>query len=59
MVYDITNEQSFQSVTRWMQELKENAEPNVVIMLVGNKVDLAEKNPANRKVFKEQGMALA
>ena len=59
VVYDITSEQSFQSVTRWMQELKENAEPNVVIMLVGNKMDLAEKNPANRKVFKEQAMALA
>ena len=39
--------------------MKENAEPNVVIMLVGNKMDLAEKNPANRKVFKEQAMALA
>ena len=35
-----------------MQELKSNAEPDIVIMLVGNKFDLAEKDPDIRKVSK-------
>jgi Rab family protein len=58
-VYDITNENSFHSVTKWMHELKENAEPNVVIMLVGNKLDICEKNASARKVSREQAIELA
>ena len=33
-----------------MEEVKEHAEPDIVIMLVGNKLDMCEKNPADRKV---------
>ena len=50
IVYDITNEESFYNVKRWMSELKENAEPDIVIVLVGNKVDLIEADPKARKV---------
>ena len=50
IVYDITKEQSFQSVKKWMEEVKEHAEPDIVIMLVGNKLDICEKNPLERKV---------
>ena len=35
-----------------MQELKANAEPDIVIMLVGNKFDLVESDPKARKVSK-------
>ena len=38
-----------------MQELKSNAEPDLVIMLVGNKFDLAQNDPSLRKVDKEDG----
>ena len=40
LVYDITNEESFSVCNRWIEELKNKAEPDVVIMLVGNKLDL-------------------
>ena len=50
IVYDITNEKSFISVQRWLEEVKEHTEPEIVIMLVGNKLDLCEKNPARRKI---------
>ena len=50
IVYDITKELSFQSVKKWMEEVKEHAEPDIVIMLVGNKLDICEKNPLERKV---------
>ena len=42
IVYDITKEQSFMSVKKWIEEEREHAEPEIVIMLVGIKLDLAE-----------------
>ena len=33
-----------------MEEVKEHAEPDIVIMLVGNKLDICEKQPSERKV---------
>ena len=53
IVYDITNEKSFISVQRWFDEVKEHTEPEIVIMLVGNKLDLCEKNPGRRKISYE------
>lgn len=40
LVYDITKEQTFYSASKWMNDLREHAEPDIVIMLVGNKLDL-------------------
>jgi GTPase SAR1 family protein len=42
--------QSFESVQKWIDEVKEHAEPDIVIMLVGNKLDLCEATPHARKV---------
>lgn len=53
IVYDITKEQSFMSVKKWIEEVREHAEPEIVIMLVGNKLDLAEQHPSERKVARE------
>jgi Ras-related protein Rab-11A len=40
LVYDITKRQTFDHVSRWLEELKNHADNNIVIMLVGNKCDL-------------------
>lgn len=40
----------------WLEELRDHADPNIVIMLVGNKLDLSE---SSRQVSTEQGGALA
>ncbi|CAK9154897.1 unnamed protein product [Ilex paraguariensis] len=40
LVYDITKRQSFDHVTRWLEELRSHADKNIVIMLIGNKSDL-------------------
>ena len=42
ILYDITSSISFNSVNRWLQELRENADASIIIMLVGNKCDLTE-----------------
>jgi len=40
IVYDIAKHSTYVSVNTWLQELKNHADPNLVIMLVGNKSDL-------------------
>ncbi|KAG1364234.1 ras-related protein RGP1 [Cocos nucifera] len=40
LVYDMTKRQSFDHVTRWLEELRGHADKNIVIMLIGNKSDL-------------------
>ncbi|GHJ85239.1 hypothetical protein NliqN6_1641 [Naganishia liquefaciens] len=40
LVYDIAKQQTFANVTRWLKELRDHADANIVIMLVGNKSDL-------------------
>ena len=52
-MYDITQEKTFMSVKKWIEEVKEHAEPGIVIMLVGNKLDLCEMAPAERKVSRD------
>ena len=50
LVYDVTNLKTFTSAKKWIQELKSKAEPDIVIMLVGNKIDLVDKSPEKREV---------
>lgn len=59
MVYEVTKEKTFENVTKWMEELKYNAESDIVIMLVGNKVDLCDTNPSMRKVKTEEAKKFA
>mmetsp|Transcript_16784 Transcript_16784/g.16467 ORF Transcript_16784/g.16467 Transcript_16784/m.16467 type:complete len:166 (+) Transcript_16784:21-518(+) len=59
VVYDITNESSYNNVQNWVQELKENADDDVVIMLVGTKLDIVLKNRTRRKVAKEEAKLFA
>ena len=42
IVYDVTNNQSYESVDYWVQELKKNLKGSPVIMICGNKSDLYE-----------------
>eukprot|EP00913_Durusdinium_trenchii_P026828 g25163.t2 len=47
---DVTRNATFQNCLKWLEELRQNAEPNIIIMLVGNKLDLVEKDPTARQV---------
>ncbi|XP_011043452.1 PREDICTED: ras-related protein RHN1-like [Populus euphratica] len=51
VVYDITSMDSFQRAKKWVIELQRQGNPNLIMFLVGNKVDLQEK----RKVGIEEG----
>lgn len=55
LLFDVTNRDSFNSVDRWIEEIKNESDPKIVLILIGNKVDLDEK----RKVTCEEGIAKA
>uniref|UniRef100_A0A3B4E9J9 Ras-related protein Rab-25 n=1 Tax=Pygocentrus nattereri TaxID=42514 RepID=A0A3B4E9J9_PYGNA len=40
LVYDIAKHLTYENVERWLKELRDHADNNIVIMLVGNKSDL-------------------
>ncbi|KAI7859888.1 ras family-domain-containing protein [Circinella umbellata] len=56
LVYDITRQSSFENVDHWLKELREHADNNITLMLVGNKSDLAD---TGRQVSIEQAKAYA
>ena len=51
LVYDITNHKTFESLDKWLSDLKTNGEEKISIILVGNKTDLEDQ----RKISIEQG----
>lgn len=55
VVYDITNHASFTHVLSWLRDVKEQAEENATIALVGNMADLSEQ----RAISEEEGRAFA
>lgn len=42
LVYDITDEDSFQKVKKWIKELKKMLGADIVLVIVGNKIDLSK-----------------
>jgi Ras-related protein Rab-5C len=50
VVYDITDKKSFTKGQDWVNELKQQCGPNLIISLVGNKVDLEAEREVDRKV---------
>uniref|UniRef100_A0A669E150 small monomeric GTPase n=1 Tax=Oreochromis niloticus TaxID=8128 RepID=A0A669E150_ORENI len=55
LLYDITSKPSFDNIRAWLTEIHEHAQKDVVIMLLGNKSDMA----AERVVKTEDGEKLA
>ncbi|KAM8761775.1 ras-related protein Rab-8B isoform X1 [Acanthopagrus latus] len=55
LVYDITNEKSFDNIRNWIRNIEEHASSDVERMVLGNKCDMNDK----RQVSKERGEKLA
>jgi Ras-related protein Rab-2A len=49
LVFDLCRKQTFQHVTDWLNDLRQIAEPDIVIVLVGNKADLAHPDAEENK----------
>ncbi|CAJ2657518.1 unnamed protein product [Trifolium pratense] len=55
LTYDITKRHSFNHIEKWLDELHNHADKNIVVMLVGNKSDLS----SNREVSIEEAEEFA
>ena len=49
LVYDITRKETFESVDKWIPDLKKNGDEQVTIMLIGNKCDLESQRQVSRE----------
>jgi len=54
LVFDISRRPTFVHVTDWLNDLRLIAEPDIVVVLVGNKSDLATGDENKREVTKEE-----
>lgn len=59
LVYDISRRDTFNHLTRWLEEARQHANPKMVIMLIGNKSDLEKREVAfeeGEKFAKDNGL---
>jgi small GTP-binding protein len=54
LVYDVSDKKTFENISYWMDHIKNNADVGVEIILIGNKIDIT-----NREVSVEDGIALS
>lgn len=54
LLYDVSNEQSFLNVRKWVSDIQEQTDCDSVklpLIIVGNKIDLRPENEEQRKLF--------
>ena len=60
IMYSIDDEESFRHLDYWIKEIKNNSNPDIKIILIGNKVDLEDKRTVSKeeeeKFAKENGI---
>jgi small GTP-binding protein len=52
--YDLTRRRTWENVKHWLDSIMQQAESNIVIMLVGNKLDLVQKDEKLRQVSQDE-----
>ena len=55
VVYDITNEISFENIKSWIEDCKKHSSKTILLVLIGNKIDLENE----RKISYEEGEIFA
>ena len=55
LVYDVTNDKSFENIKNWIRNIEEHASSDVEKMILGNKCDVHDR----RQVSRERGEQLA
>lgn len=56
LVYDITRRATYNRISSWLEDARRNTNPNTVMLLIGNKLDLADKE---REVTFEEAQKFA
>lgn len=55
LVYDVSNQKSFENISNWIRNIEMHATQDVEMMILGNKCDISDK----RQVSREKGEQLA
>ena len=55
VAFDVTNEDTFKNVRKWMESIFEHADQNICKVMVGNKIDLEDE----RKIPQKEAQDLA
>ena len=50
LCYDVTNYKSFEDMGVWLRELKENCGSDIIVQIVGTKIDVVAAEPEKREV---------
>ena len=62
LIYDITDKTSFDHVRTWIESINDslgrNKDQKYAMILIGNKLDLVEENPEDRKVEEEDAQKI-
>ncbi|OHT08367.1 Ras family protein [Tritrichomonas foetus] len=53
LVYDITDRKTFEQIPRWLRDARLEADPKCVAILIGNKLDLADRRTVSREEAEE------
>ena len=59
IVYDVADRESFCSIRKWADAVQERGDPDIVIALVGNKLDLVQNCPGARATSPEEAALYA
>ena len=51
LVYDITNEKSFDNIKNWIRNIEEHASADVEKMILGNKCDMNDRRQVCNLIF--------
>ena len=57
LVYDVTNRDSFDNIKNWYDDIKQYAPSNIIVTLIGNKIDLVDLS--KREVSFQEGKEFA
>ena len=55
LVYDVSRKSSYDNLEMWLETIQDNAKEDIVILLVGNKIDKVDE----REVTTNEGMEFA
>ncbi|XP_069740934.1 ras-related protein Rab-22A isoform X1 [Narcine bancroftii] len=53
IVYDVTKEETLQTLKNWVKELRQHGPPNIVVAIAGNKCDLTDAREVLEKDAKD------
>lgn len=57
IVFDVTSRESFENTGRWIEEVRQERGEDVILALVGNKTDLAEKRRVSHQVARTPSLS--